>query len=66
VVIEMLDQLEGNITYLPEDEVLQQRFRQLMRPGHYSFGATSRIGRQFLRKYSHLLPATGMDMQKPV
>jgi putative glycosyltransferase (TIGR04372 family) len=66
VVIEMLDQLEGNITYLPEDEMLQRRFRQLMRPGHYSFGSTSRIGRQFLRKHSHLLPATGMDMQKPV
>jgi hypothetical protein len=26
-----------------------------MRPGHYSYGGVTRLGRDFLRKYEHLL-----------
>lgn len=61
VVIEMLDQLEGSIACSSDDEMLQQSFRKLMRPGHYAFGSASRIGKGFLRKYSHLLPDSDMQ-----
>jgi hypothetical protein len=51
----MLDKTEGKIRYSAEDELLQARFKSLMQPDHYSYGAMSRIGRDFLRKYSELL-----------
>lgn len=63
MAVEMLDQLEGRIAYSAEDTMLQQRFRELMRPGHYSFGSASRIGRDFLRKYSALLPSAVVHSQ---
>jgi len=53
--LEMLERLEGRTNYSQEDEELQRRFKVLMRPGHYSYGGISRIGRDFLRKYAHLL-----------
>jgi len=46
---EMLDRLEGRAVYTPDDEVRQERFRALFAKGHYSYGAASRIGRDFLR-----------------
>jgi putative glycosyltransferase (TIGR04372 family) len=54
---EMLDRLEGKHVENPEDEELQERFRRLLKPGTYSYGAASRVGTAFLRKYRHLLPA---------
>lgn len=54
---EMLDRLEGKHVETPEDEELQERFRRLLKPGTYSYGAASRVGTAFLRKYRHLLPA---------
>lgn len=56
LVLEMLDITEGKAIYTGEDEDLQQRFRFLIKPGHYSYGAASRVGKNFLRKYSWLLP----------
>ena len=57
LVREMLDRLDGCFEEDPEDECLRQQFGQLFRPGHYSYGAASRIGILFLRKYRHLLSA---------
>ena len=55
LAIELLERLSGAGKYGEEDEKLQERFHSLIRPGHYSFGADSRIGRDFLREHAHLL-----------
>lgn len=55
LVIEMLDLTEGKKIYTPKDELLHKAFDSLYRPGHYSYGANSRIGRDFLHKYNYLL-----------
>ncbi len=57
LAIEMLDRHEGRVQYSPDDEDLQRRFRLLFRPGHYNYGAASRIGRDFLRRNSELIDA---------
>jgi putative glycosyltransferase (TIGR04372 family) len=38
----------------PEDLVLQQKMRTLLRPGSYSYGTSSRCGAMFLRRYKSL------------
>jgi putative glycosyltransferase (TIGR04372 family) len=55
LALEMLERCSGTAAYTAQDEELQKRMRALFRPGHYSFGAASRIGRQFLRKHEALL-----------
>lgn len=55
LALEMIERLEGRLAYSDEDERLQNQFRSLLRPGHYSFGSKARIGRDFLRKYRWLL-----------
>ncbi len=55
LMIEMFDRVKGNLKYTEEDERLQERFKSLMKPNHYSYGAVSRVGREFLRKYEYLL-----------
>lgn len=53
VTIEMLDRLDG-ATYSKADDLLQERYFELaLRKGSYR---GSRIGRDFLANYSHLLP----------
>lgn len=52
---EMLDRIDGNLVYTNEDHMLQERFKSLMGPAHYSYGSAARIGRGFLRKYAALL-----------
>lgn len=52
---EMLDKLDGKEIYTEEDERLQEKFKSLMNPTHFSYGAVSRVGRDFLRKYSYLV-----------
>lgn len=54
LALEMLGRLEGATVYSQEDERLQQRFRALFRPGHFSYASAGRVGRDFLRKYEHL------------
>jgi putative glycosyltransferase (TIGR04372 family) len=51
VVVEMLDRLDGKAVYTEDDIRRQEEFRSLFREGHYAHGATSSIGRDFLRKY---------------
>ena len=56
IVLEMLGQLENTLTYSPEDDRLQQCFRQLKPVFSSQFGTSlGRVGRDFLRKYAHLL-----------
>lgn len=55
LVMEMLDKIDGKIVYTDEDNMLQERFKSLMNPSHYSYRSAARIGRDFLRKYSFLL-----------
>ena len=42
--------------YAEDDETLQKDFKSLFRPGHYTYGSSSRVGRSFLKRYQHLLP----------
>jgi len=53
VVVEMLDRLADKLQYNREDEKLQKRFDKL----HIDFDckAKARVGRDFLRKWAHLL-----------
>lgn len=53
--VEMLDKVEGRLSYTMEDELLQERFKSLMNPTHFTYGSMSRVGRDFLRKYAFLL-----------
>jgi putative glycosyltransferase (TIGR04372 family) len=46
---------DPSFSYTEEEERLQQRFRSLFRPGHYSYGSASRVGTSFLQKYRDLL-----------
>ena len=55
LALEMLEASLGRAVYTPADADLQRRFKALMRPGHYSYGGVTRLGRDFLRKYEHLL-----------
>lgn len=55
LAVEMLDICAQRVDYTQEDQERQLRFQALMRPGHYSFGAASRVGRSFLRRYAELL-----------
>ena len=48
---EMLQRTAGEFQVTPEDEALQQAFKELLVPGHYSYGAVSRVGRDFLRRH---------------
>lgn len=55
LAVEMLERCEGSALYTVEDGRLQASFKSLLKPGHYSYGAVSRVGRDFLRKYGWLL-----------
>jgi putative glycosyltransferase (TIGR04372 family) len=56
LVGEMLDRLEGRHRDADGDDDRQRRFMALLRPGHYGYGAASRIGADFLRRHESLLP----------
>ena len=56
VAMEMLEKVEGRVLYTDEDERLQKSFKSLLTPDHgASYGAISRVGRDFLRKHKDLL-----------
>lgn len=54
LAVEMLDRLEGRLSYSATDEALQQRFQSLLRL-EPAWGTTARVGREFLRRHAHLL-----------
>lgn len=64
LAMEMLDRIEGRAEYTHEDEVLQERFKSLMRPGHFAYGSGSRVGRDFLRKYRQFLHEENSDRRE--
>ena len=53
VVIEMMDRLDGKLFYDDNDIQLQERFDRMWIQNSYK--ATGRIGRDFLKKWHHLL-----------
>ena len=69
VTAEMLDRVAGTFETTPEDEARQARFRGFLRPRHYCYGVTSRIGRDFLRQHAHMFDesaGTAMPPEKVV
>ncbi|WP_377477818.1 MAG: tetratricopeptide repeat protein [Microcoleus anatoxicus] len=54
LVLEMLERLDGKIKYTEEDKNLQEKFN-LVSESYGIYGAGSRMGQKFLRKYTHLL-----------
>ena len=52
---EMLDVLDGCKIYSEHDQALQESFRRLVGPQHYTYGASGRIGSAFLRSHEGLL-----------
>lgn len=55
LALEMVERMAGRPRVGAEDEARQARFRALLRPGHFSHGSAGRVGRDFLRKYEHLI-----------
>jgi len=39
-----------------DNGLLQKKYKNLFKPGHYGFGYASKIGEKFLKRYSDLLP----------
>ena len=54
VVVEMMDRLDGKPQYSKKDDELQERFDKLY-INNACNKSNARIGRDFLRKWSHLL-----------
>jgi putative glycosyltransferase (TIGR04372 family) len=64
LVVEMLDCVEGSYRETEEDITQQSRFKSLLQPGHYGYGAAGRIGSAFLRRHAALLenkPGRSLD-----
>jgi putative glycosyltransferase (TIGR04372 family) len=52
---ELMDRLDGVDVDTDEDKMLQEQFRSLVEPHHFSWGARSRVGKAFLREHKDLL-----------
>jgi len=68
LVTEMLDRLEGRWKDEVGDTERQQAYADLFKQGHFSYGASSRIGAFFLRKHCSLLEIDSLiepDLRKP-
>jgi putative glycosyltransferase (TIGR04372 family) len=60
IVVEMLDRLDGTLTYTDEDETLRRRFDSVEPPVRYRVpGGGARPGRDFLRARAELLDGPG-------
>ena len=55
LALEMLEICADQASFSEEDELMQKKYRGLFKPGHFSFGAASRIGSKYLRKHHQLL-----------
>jgi putative glycosyltransferase (TIGR04372 family) len=56
VVAEMVERISGSFNCNADDTLLQSKMQRLIPASHYSFGTRSKCGRDFLRRYSFLLP----------
>lgn len=54
LLLELLETANATVAYTEEDNQRQRQFKSLMRPGHMSYGAGSRVGRHFLRQHEQL------------
>lgn len=52
---EMLDRLEDKFIESKDDAQLHAQYMSLFKPGHYSYGAASKVSIAFLRNYQYLL-----------
>ena len=55
LVVEMIDRIEGKSAAYADFELLQWRFKSLLRPTHYCYASASRIGARFLSRHQELL-----------
>ncbi len=55
MAIEQLQRVEGKYTIDADDELRQEKFKAMLKPGHYCYGTASRIGNAFLKKHEYLL-----------
>jgi putative glycosyltransferase (TIGR04372 family) len=63
LVSEMLDRCQGQFLETEEDTKLLEAYLSLFKPGHYSYGANSRVCLGFLRRHRDLLKP--IDTEKP-
>jgi putative glycosyltransferase (TIGR04372 family) len=52
LVIEMLDRLEGRLSYTSKEEEQQRHFQSMLNSFNFSKGASSRVGKEFLKRHS--------------
>ena len=55
LTIEIYSRVFSSYEVDKSDELRQERFKSMLKPGHYSYGSASRVGSEFLKKYQHLL-----------
>ena len=55
LTIEIFHRVEGTYPIEIDDELRQETFHSMLKPGHYCYGTASRIGNAFLKKHQHLL-----------
>jgi len=60
LTLEMLEKLDGCI-HDEEGKNMQEKFKMLLKPNHYGFGASSNISLNFLKKYINLLVKNGTN-----
>lgn len=58
MVMEMMERLAGQFVEHAGDRDLHDQYMALFRPGHYSWGAVSRVGLDFLRRHKSLFATT--------
>jgi putative glycosyltransferase (TIGR04372 family) len=67
LALEMLDRLDGIRADGDEEDRLQEQFRSLKRPEHFSYGAAGRVGDAFLKKHLAILcPDGGGSSRSPL
>lgn len=55
LVLDMFDLLDGNNRLSKEDRILVDRYLSYFRPGHYGYGAMSKVSIRFLRRRYDIL-----------
>jgi putative glycosyltransferase (TIGR04372 family) len=55
LVLDMFDQLDCNGRTANEDKLLVDRYLSYFRPGHYGYGAISKVSSRFLRRRQNIL-----------
>ena len=49
ITVEMLNRLDGTQAYSEHDHARQQKFKDMFRPGHYTYGAAAQLGCDYLK-----------------